>query len=75
MGILFHKARVRNAVGAAAGPISPHTNLPAAAHRFVDADNGKPLVGAGDRKRTSVHKVGPFGLEQQRGIPLMITAL
>ena len=43
---------------------SPHTNLPAAAQRVVDANNGKPLVGADDRKRTSAHKVGPFGLEQ-----------
>jgi len=41
---LFHKARVRNAVGAAAGPISPRTNLPAAAQRFADVGQTMPAV-------------------------------
>jgi hypothetical protein len=50
---LFCEAQVWHAVGSDAVVIRClRANLPAATQRLVDADNGKPLVGASDCQRT-----------------------
>jgi hypothetical protein len=51
-GDLFHDSQVRHAVGSTAVLIRLRADIPAAAQRFVDADNGKALVGASDCQRT-----------------------
>ena len=60
---LFHDVSVRPAVGTTAVLSRLRADLPAAAQRLVDADNGKPLVGACDCQRTPACKVGPFSFE------------